>query len=104
MSRSTDTTATIDRATPAEVAGAAVAARPVSSTPVGPDGDADRLPTLVGFEDVADFAAELGIPAVTVGFVRQSHEDKKLPSFRIGGKLHYSRADVRDWLMSLRRG
>ncbi len=96
MSRPSSTT--LDRPTVPPTRAAAL-----SPTPPGPEGDAERMPTLRGHAGVAEFAASLGIPAVSARYVKQASEAGELPSFRVANKLHYSRADVREWLLSLRR-
>ena len=88
---------TLDRPTPRAVA-ADDLARPARA-----HADSERMPTLRGFEAVAEFAQTLGVPVVTARYVRQASQAHELPSFRVANKLCFSRADVREWLLSLRR-
>ncbi len=66
--------------------------------------DPDHFPTLVGYEGVSAYAAELGVP-VSPRYIRTATEGlrPRLPSSKVARKVCYSRADVRSWLLSLRR-
>jgi hypothetical protein len=63
--------------------------------------DTEDLPTMDRAGVVA-FCASFDL-TVTERFIRQSSQDGTLKSFIIRNRVMFSRADVRDWLLSLRR-
>jgi hypothetical protein len=64
--------------------------------------DTDDLPTL-DRPGVVAYCAGFGL-TVTERFVRQCSQDGTLPSFVVRNRVMFSRADVHEWLRSLRRG
>jgi len=76
---------------------------------VVPDSElADQLPSLKGYKAAADYANQLvGTDIYTERFIRAATERKvkqgtKLPSSVVSGVRGYAKADIRDWMLSLR--
>ena len=69
-------------------------------TPPPPSNDPDDIPNLVGLEGVVTYAAELGI-TITKWYVKAAVGRGELRHFLIRHQRHFTRADVRAWLLSL---
>jgi len=92
---------TLDRLT--SPAGPCVHPAEDSARPAAPSADDERMPTLIGFAAVVEFARTIGVPAMATRYVKAVTEARELPSFRVANKLCYSPADVREWILTLRR-